>query len=143
MSKIYGAKDPRDSQAFLGNPAGSGELFPQGIRAGPGAGVHDANEGRSEGQMVDETGSGAADPRIEYAATLAAFSSYRAVYGHEIGIDFELILDALDKFWLDRFRQGGTLPLWLGAAENEKAADPGTDSAPAPGPHEALEKDGL
>jgi hypothetical protein len=142
MSKVFSYKDDSYFQALSGDAESSGELLSQGIRAGPGAGVYDADEGGSEGKMADETGSSEADPRITFNATLAAIHTYRALYGNEVRSDFEPFVDALCQFWMDRFREGYPSPFWVIPAKDEEASDASKDSAPAPGPHETLEKDG-
>jgi hypothetical protein len=142
MPTIREWKDLIHSKTFTRDPESCGELLSQGIRAGPGSGVHDANEGGSEGKMANKRRSSEAVAGRGFFATLAAIHSYRAVYGDTFRGDPEPLLAALGKFWMGRFREGDPLPFGFFPTKDKKAANPGADTAPAPGPHEALEKDG-
>lgn len=92
--------------------------------------------------MADEGRSIPTYTRFGFDAALAAIHTYRAIYGNTVRSDFEPFMAALRQFWLDRFREGYPSPFGWEPAPDKKAPDPGKDTATAPGPHEAVEKDG-
>jgi hypothetical protein len=131
--------DAINGTARAGDFTGSGTIFSPGVRSRSGSRLHLTRETRESRTMVDTKRSGRTAESMSADASFAAVCCRRAIYGDTLGFDSFALLDALRKFWMDRFREGYPVPSRLLAEEDEQAPAARETACPSPDPLDALE----
>lgn len=142
MPGIRDDKDAEHGETAIGIIARGRKLLPPRIRIGPGPGFLYAAEASAARTVLDAKRGRRAAGLIEAHATLAAFRSYRALYGNSFRGDFEALLGDLNQFWICRFREGCPVPEWIEPEEDEQAPATSEDKPAPPRPSQSLGKDG-